>query len=1143
MSKPSPRSKRWWTDELSEKRKAVLKLGKKAWKNKWKGDESLKKQHNRARRNYGNSIQQQKTNHWFDFTANITSTSSDLWTAGKFVLGGPTDGCRTRVPTLTVPHADGTIRRTSSNADKAKAFRDAFFPMPQTKTSIPLSSQSSRLSFPSSSTPSVPESTDVVTDAAWTFKPLTDAQIKRTFQRMTLGKATCRGTPTNDLLRNCADLLAPHIGPLYRATFHLNYYPTAWALTETLVLRKPGKSDYQLPSSHRPITLSPGWSRGLNACITEEVQYECEKNSILPASHYGSSPGRSAVDAVHDLVSTITDAWRVQKVATALFLDVKGAFPSVDLDMLKAELRARKIPEEYVQWLETRMAGRTTVLCFDDHRSMLFQIFGGLDQGDPWSALLYILYNSKLLELVRKRHGEYAVGYVDDISLLTIGKTFKKTHRKMENILSRKDGVMAWASERNCEFSISKFQVVDFTRKMVAKPTATPHEGNKNGGQLIVLPYEGDINGDTAQRQITEYFSTTTNRPRPVRSVEAPHEGHTNTDTVSPRQDAITSYFLPAIAHSPSPSVTPAPPLPTPRTSRPRPHVGTIKSGRQTLRGDPIRIGEHLVAPTSSAKLLGIQVDSQLRWKPQLAICVAKAEGWLRQFRRLTTSIKGLQGRSMGRLWEQIAIPRIYYGGDLFLAPQKATKGKRGGMVRSVAKHTLAKLAGVQRRAALLVTGGMRSSAGDALDFHAGLLPARFQVAKIRHRAAVRLGSLPPTHPLHHTVKRALRGPRKIAFRSPIHDLLDEFKIQPSQMETTAAVRRSPSWEFEGTCKIAKTEKEARKDEKDDTADLKIYSDGSGLEGYIGASAVLFRGGIERRTRRFRLGKEEFHEVYDGEGVGILMSFSLARLEGRAMGRTLQRVSIYVDNEAAIRAMQMRRPGPSHYIWDAIQDEFEALRKEHPGVEVTIRWIPAHKDVHGNERADQEAKRATTGDVETPDATFPTLLHHALPRNRNSLRKTFNKQLQNRWCIEWASSPRYKRLANTIDNALSPKPYQLLTTDLPKIHSTILFQLRTGHIALNNHLHRIQQLDTPNCSCCSHRETVQHFLLQCSRYDRPRRALEQAVGHTNMTLNVLLTTRKLLPALMNYINATKRLHSVYQDIPPLQLDDDSDDDD
>jgi len=155
MPKPSPRSKHWWTEDLNQQRKEVLKLGKKAWKNKWKGDKVLKKNHSRARRNYGSSLQQQKTSHWFDFTSNITSTSSDLWKAGKFVSGGPSDGCQTHVPTLTVTQPDGAMRRTSSNADKAKAFRDTFFPAPQLEQQVPLSSQSSRLSFPSSSSPSV----------------------------------------------------------------------------------------------------------------------------------------------------------------------------------------------------------------------------------------------------------------------------------------------------------------------------------------------------------------------------------------------------------------------------------------------------------------------------------------------------------------------------------------------------------------------------------------------------------------------------------------------------------------------------------------------------------------------------------------------------------------------------------------------------------------------------------------------------------------------------------------------------------------------------------------------------------------------------------------------------------------------------
>jgi hypothetical protein len=47
----------------------------------------------------------------------------------------------------------------------------------------------------------------------------------------------------------------------------------------------------------------------------------------------------------------------------------------------------------------------------------------------------------------------------------------------------------------------------------------------------------------------------------------------------------------------------------------------------------------------------------------------------------------------------------------------------------------------------------------------------------------------------------------------------------------------------------------------------KVYTDGSGLEGHIGAAAVLYRNGVPKRTRRTRLGFTKHHTVYEGEGI------------------------------------------------------------------------------------------------------------------------------------------------------------------------------------------------------------------------------------------------------------------------------------
>ena len=62
------------------------------------------------------------------------------------------------------------------------------------------------------------------------------------------------GIPKIMLIR-CADLLIPHIGPLYWATFELNVYPASWRDSVTIVLRKLGKANYTGLNVHQPVTL------------------------------------------------------------------------------------------------------------------------------------------------------------------------------------------------------------------------------------------------------------------------------------------------------------------------------------------------------------------------------------------------------------------------------------------------------------------------------------------------------------------------------------------------------------------------------------------------------------------------------------------------------------------------------------------------------------------------------------------------------------------------------------------------------------------------------------------------------------------------------------------------------------------------
>ena len=99
-------------------------------------------------------------------------------------------------------------------------------------------------------------------------------------------KATKKGSIPNCIFVKVREALVLFIAPLFQATHSLKYYPQEWAITETLVLKKPGKTDYILPGAWRPIVLSDRLARLLNSCHTEDMVSMCKVLHILSNNHF-----------------------------------------------------------------------------------------------------------------------------------------------------------------------------------------------------------------------------------------------------------------------------------------------------------------------------------------------------------------------------------------------------------------------------------------------------------------------------------------------------------------------------------------------------------------------------------------------------------------------------------------------------------------------------------------------------------------------------------------------------------------------------------------------------------------------------------------------------------------------------------------
>jgi len=314
--RPSPHSKRWWTEELTNRRREANHLRNIFRRTNHAADKAAW----RAKANeYTEGIAQAKTSKWREYVNNADRKT--IYQIKKYVTNIPTP---TFIPTLNDHEA--------TNEQKVTALRKAFFPKPP---------PADLKDIPTAEYPQ-----EVPYEAQITLR-----QIREAVNRLALDKAPGPDEISNRVLKNTLPVTENHLRALMQASLRLGYYPKPFKHTTTVVLRKPSRPDYTKVKAYRPIALENTLGKVMESVITETISYLSETHELLPLHHYGGRPGRSAEDAMMILSESVHKAWKEKKVYTAIFMDVAGAFNNVHHRRLIHNLRKRRIPHAIVAWI------------------------------------------------------------------------------------------------------------------------------------------------------------------------------------------------------------------------------------------------------------------------------------------------------------------------------------------------------------------------------------------------------------------------------------------------------------------------------------------------------------------------------------------------------------------------------------------------------------------------------------------------------------------------------------------------------------------------------------------------------------------------------------------------------------------------
>lgn len=149
--------------------------------------------------------------------------------------------------------------------------------------------------------------------------------------------------------------------------------------------------------------------------VHKRMTWFLESHDKFPQEMNGFHQGRSAIDNVITLVSSLKEDLFAGCIPIAIFLDIKAAFYSVFPHAILAAMVSLGLGGRLHKWIESYLKERKIYMCTPNGPTQFYAVEKGVPQGAVLSPLLF---NITLMHITRiMLRGVHITIYADDICI------------------------------------------------------------------------------------------------------------------------------------------------------------------------------------------------------------------------------------------------------------------------------------------------------------------------------------------------------------------------------------------------------------------------------------------------------------------------------------------------------------------------------------------------------------------------------------------------------------------------------------------------------------------------------------------------------------------------------------------------------
>ncbi|KAG0152951.1 hypothetical protein PDIDSM_55550 [Penicillium digitatum] len=453
----------------------------------------------------------------------------------------------------------------------------------------------------------------------------------------------------------------------------------------------------------------------------------------------------------------------------------------------------------------------------------------------------------------------------------------------------------------------------------------------------------------------------------------------------------------------------------------------TLCSKMRKSDHSPFTIKGQTVVPKDLVKILGVLMDTRLKYKEHIARAASKGLEAAMELRRL----RGLSPATARQLFASTVAPVVDYASNVWM---HACKDKAMGPINRV-----------QRVGAQAIVGTFLTVATSVAEVEAHMATAQHRFLETSRENLDR-------HP--HLAGNQSSSPH---IDMETLETINPFTLSPwaERVQTDLDGQHASPAEAGGCMQVA-VSSSARNE------------------------LVVFGVAIEKRPPRNRKLKHKALSITLAaraeQNPFSAELAAMAHVLNTATGLKDYTITLLTSNKAAVLTLRNPRQQSGQEFVCRIYKLIKKLQRN--GNHVQLRWVPASEDNKLLGLAREQARTSTQEDA---------LLQEHAPRMKSTTLNLARSQTVPRNTLPADVGKHAKR----VDAALPSKHTRLLYDRLSWKEATVLAQLRTGMARLNGYLFRINVADTDQCACGQTKETVEHFLFRCRKWTAHRMEMLQ----------------------------------------------------